>query len=424
VDARAIALAVPFFLVTIALEVAIDARRRVAPEQRWYRFRDAITSLACGVGQQVLAVAAIGALQVGAYAWLFEHARVATLPSSAAWVWALGFVLLDLGYYAYHRASHRVGVLWAMHVVHHQSEEYNLTTALRQSWFTALVSWVFYAPMAVLGFPPIVFVLCLTANTLYQYGIHVRGVRRLGPLEAVLNTPSHHRVHHGIDPEYIDKNYGGVFIVWDRLFGTFTREEREPAYGTVKPLASFNPFWANVEGFARIASIARRTRRLRDKAWAAFAPPEWMPDDLGGPVTVPPVDHAARVKYDVRGDRGVTLYVALQFVVAALGVAALNWFHASLGPAPRWLAVGILMAALATWGGLFERRSWAVPLEIGRLAAVVLLGFVLPLGERAPAAIGLAAAFAVGSAVALAAARGRGRGVGGVGVEPLTSPRR
>lgn len=406
-DARAIALAVPFFLLTIALEVGLDARRRVAPEERWYRFRDSITSLACGVGQQVLAVAAIGAVQIGAYAWLFEHARVATLDVGAAWVWIAGFVLLDLGYYAYHRASHRINALWAMHVVHHQSEEYNLTTALRQSWFTALVSWVFYAPLAVLGFPPLVFVLCLTANTLYQYGIHVRGVRRLGVLEHVLNTPSHHRVHHGIDPEYIDKNYGGVLVVWDRLFGTFTPEDREPAYGTVKPLASFNPFWANVEGFARIVDIARRTRRLRDKVWAFLAPPEWMPDDLGGPVTVPPVDHAARVKYDVPGDRATTLYVALQFVVAALGVMAMNWFHASLGPAPRWLAVGIFMAALATWGGLFERRAWALPLEMVRLAAIVVLAFVLPLGEHAPAAIGVASAFAVGSAAALAIARAR-----------------
>lgn len=399
-DARAIALAVPFFLLTIALEVALDARRRVPEEQRWYRFRDSITSLACGVGQQVLAVAAIGAVQIGAYAWLYERARLATLDTGAVWVWVAGFLLLDLGYYAYHRASHRINALWAMHVVHHQSEEYNLTTALRQSWFTALVSWVFYAPMAVLGFPPIVFVLCLTANTLYQYWIHVRGIRTLGWLEHVLNTPSHHRVHHGIDPEYIDKNYGGVLIVWDRMFGTFTREEREPAYGTVKPLASFNPFWANVEGFARIVDIARRTSRLRDKVWAFAAPPEWMPDDLGGPVTVPPVS-ADRVRFDVPGDRGTTLYVAFHFAAAAIGVSLLNWFAASLG-GERWLAVVIFMASLATWGGMFERRPWAIALEVTRLAAIVVLAYLLPLGEHGPAVRGVAIAFAVASAAALA----------------------
>lgn len=391
-DARAIALAVPFFLVTIVIEVLLDARRRASREDRWYRFRDAVTSLSCGVGQQVLAAAGIGALQVGAYTLIFEKARLTTLPTEAVWVWVTGFVLLDLGYYAYHRASHRINALWAMHVVHHQSEDYTLATALRQSWFTSLIGWVFYVPLALLGYPPIVFVLCLTANTLYQYWIHTRGIGRLGPIEWVMNTPSHHRVHHGIDPEYIDKNYAGVFIVWDRLFGTFTEEVREPAYGTVKPLASFNPFWANVEGFARIVDIARRTRRPVDKLWAWFAPPEWMPDDLGGPVTVPPVDHAHRVKFDVPGDRAVTAYVAVQFGVVALGVAALLWFQAALAVPERVLAIAILMAALGTWGGLFEGRRWAPPLELLRLAAIVVLAFRLPLDQPEPSAGALEAA--------------------------------
>jgi alkylglycerol monooxygenase len=410
-DARAIALAVPFFLLTIAVEVALDARRRVPRGDRWYRFRDSITSLACGVGQQVLAVALVGAVQIGAYTLIWEKARVTTLSTSSPWVWVAGFVLLDLGYYAYHRASHRVNSLWAMHVVHHQSEEYNLTTALRQSWLTSLVSWVFYAPMALLGFPPLVFVLCLTANTLYQYWIHVRGIGKLGVLELVFNTPSHHRVHHGIDPEYIDKNYAGVFIVWDRMFGTFTEEGREPAYGTVKPLESFNPFWANVEGFARIVDIAGRTRRPVDKLRAWIAPPEWLPDDLGGPVTVPPVDHATRVKFEGRlvdgdavaaraAERGIDLYVGFHFAIAAIGVSLMNWFHAELGPGTRWLAVAIFMASLATWGGLFERRAWATALEVVRLGAIVVLAFLLPLGELASPLRGVAAAFAVASAAA------------------------
>jgi alkylglycerol monooxygenase len=408
VDARAIALAVPFFLLTILVEMTIDARRKdpatggpVAGARRWYRFPDSITSLACGVGQQVLAVLAIGTIQVGAYTLIYEKGRLLTLDPASPLVWVLGFVLLDLGYYAYHRASHRINVLWAMHVVHHQSEEYNLSTALRQSWFTAIFSWVFYAPMAIAGFPPLVYVLCLTGNTLYQYWIHNRGVGRLGPLEWVMNTPSHHRVHHGIDPEYIDKNYAGVFIVWDRMFGTFTAEDREPAYGTVKPLASFNPFWANVEGFARIVDIARRTGRPLDKLRAWVAPPEWMPDDLGGPVTVPPVDHERRVKFDVPGWRGLVGYVGAQFAAVAVAVGFLNWFSAQLPTGLKVLAVAVLMSALATWGGLFERRGWAVPLELARLVATVALAWLLPLGALTLPVCAGAAAYAVASAVAL-----------------------
>jgi len=275
VDARAIALAVPFFLLTIALEIALDARRRVPEEQRWYRFRDAITSLACGVGQQVLAVAAIGAVQLGAYVWLFEHARLTTLPTASVAVWAAGFLLLDLGYYAYHRASHRINVLWAMHVVHHQSEEYNLTTALRQSWLTALVSWVFYAPMALLGFPPLVFVLCLTANTLYQYWIHVRGVGRLGVLEHVLNTPSHHRVHHGSNGKYLDRNHGSILIVWDRLFGTFQREEEPVVYGLTKNIDTYNPLRIAAHEYADMVRDIAHSTTWRDRLSFVLRGPGW-----------------------------------------------------------------------------------------------------------------------------------------------------
>src|SRR5690606_31238042 len=151
----------------------------------------------------------------------------------------------DFAYYWWHRASHRISFLWAAHVVHHQSEDYNLAVALRQAWFTSLSSWVLNLPLAFLGVPPLVYGVCAALNTLYQFWIHTRLVGKLGPLEWVLNTPSHHRVHHGIDAPYLDTNYGGVFIVFDRLFGTFVEETHEPRYGTLDPIRSFDPVWAN-----------------------------------------------------------------------------------------------------------------------------------------------------------------------------------
>jgi sterol desaturase/sphingolipid hydroxylase (fatty acid hydroxylase superfamily) len=370
-DGRAIAIAIPFFFVLIGVELLADRARRRRGAEPLYRFADSIGSLSNGIGQQVLQVLAFSVVTAGVYGFVFEHAALLSMPSGALG-FAIAFVLVDLAYFVYHWASHRVNFFWAMHVVHHSSEEYNLSTALRQSWFTNLTSWIFYVPLAVLGVPTKTFVICLTLNILYQFWIHTRIIGKLGPLEWVFNTPSHHRVHHGIDPQYIDKNYAGVFIVWDRLFGTFTEEREEPSYGTVKALASFNPFWANVEGFASLAAMSSRTRRLVDKLRVWVAPPEWRPEDLGGIVVVPEVDKATRVKYSVRPGRAVVRYVAAQFLIVAALVSTLLWFKAEL---PRELVVlgaAVILSALAVWAGLLEARPWALWLERARL--VVMLG--------------------------------------------------
>ncbi|MEZ4293899.1 MAG: sterol desaturase family protein [Polyangiaceae bacterium] len=290
-DARIIAISIPFFFLLIGIEFAVV---RTKPDLR-YRLHDSISSLSCGVGQQMLGAFLHLVFPLVPYLFLFSKFRVTTLSPSLL-TWALLFLGVDLGYWAYHWASHRVNFLWAMHVVHHQSEEYNLTTALRQSWFTAAISWVFYMPMAILGFPAEMFVVVYTLDIVYQFWIHTRTVGKLGPLEWIMNTPSHHRVHHGIDPKYIDKNYAGIFIIWDRLFGTFTKEDTEPVYGIVGPLSSWNPFWANTQPFVKLWQMSRATSRLRDKLWVWFAPPEWRPRDLGGPVTIPEVSRA-QVRY-------------------------------------------------------------------------------------------------------------------------------
>lgn len=369
-DGRAIAIAIPFFFVLIGVELLADRARRRRGAEPLYRFADSIGSLSNGIGQQVLQVLAFSVVTAGVYGFVFERAALLSMPSGALG-FAIAFVLVDLAYFVYHWASHRVNFFWAMHVVHHSSEEYNLSTALRQSWFTNLTSWIFYVPLAVLGVPTKTFVICLTLNILYQFWIHTRTIGKLGPLEWVLNTPSHHRVHHGIDPEYIDKNYAGVFIAWDRLFGTFTEERDEPSYGTVKPLASLNPFWANVEGYASLAAMSSRTRRLVDKLRVWVAPPEWRPEDLGGVVVVPKVDKATRVKYAVHPGRAVVRYVAAQFLIVAALVSTLLWFKAELTRELVVLGAAVILSALAVWAGLLEARPWAIWTERVRLLGML-----------------------------------------------------
>ncbi len=366
VDEKYVAVAIPFFFVLIGAELLV---LRVRGVRGAYRFADSMTNLSCGVGQQILEPF-FKSLTLIPYAWLYTHARFFDFSPRSPLAWVLVVVATDLAFYAFHRASHRVGFLWAIHAVHHQSEEYNLSVALRQPWLQTLTGAVFYLPLAVVGLPPALFLAGLTIDTLYQFWIHTRLVGRLGPLEWILNTPSHHRVHHGADPEYLDTNYGGIFIFWDRLFGTFRREEREPVYGTVKPSLSWNPLGVNASVWRDLASMSRETRSLVDKVRVWIAPPEWRPRDLGGSASVPVADRSAHPRYDVRAPVAVQVYVGIGFAALAAGTMAYLWFEAT---APRGLLVAaavVFVATVVASAGLLERRRWGWPLEISRLAAV------------------------------------------------------
>jgi sterol desaturase/sphingolipid hydroxylase (fatty acid hydroxylase superfamily) len=375
-DARAIALSVPLFFLLIALELYVTRRRH----QRAFALHDSIASLSCGVGQQAIALVTAAA-KAGGYALVFARFHLLEISPRSPLAWLALLLGTDLAYYAYHRASHRVNFLWATHAVHHQSEEYNLTTALRQSWFTGFTAWIFYLPLAIIGFPTAMFVAMYTLITLYQFWIHTRAVDRIGLFEAFLNTPSHHRVHHGIDPAYIDRNYAGVFIVWDRLFGTFEPERREPVYGTVKPLASFNPFRANVEPWAQLFALARQTRRLRDRVWLFLAPPEWRPADLGGTVVIPGVSRGSQRKFEAVAPRGLDAYLVVTFALVVIGTTALLGFEEQLGSTGEILAAAAILVGVVTPGALVEARRWAVPLEWIRLAALVPLAAWLARGS-------------------------------------------
>jgi alkylglycerol monooxygenase len=373
VNALYIALAIPVFFLLIGLEILWN-RRHGDPG---HRFDDSITDLGCGVGVLVHETFFV-AITVGLYTLVWSQLALFDLGEGSLLAWIGVIVGVDFFYYWYHRASHRVNVLWANHVVHHQSEEYNLAVALRQSWYGPLFEWVFYVPLALLGFPPLLFLASKTISRLYQFWIHTESIRRLGPLEAVLNTPSHHRVHHAVNPRYIDKNYGGILITWDKLFGTFEPERDEAVYGTVKPLESWNPFWANLANWVQLARMARATRRWRDKLAVWFAPPEWQPADLGGPVTVPEVRRADRPKYTRPLTAAVKWYVGSNFAVVGAVLTVFLLVRESL-PTVELLGIGAwILAAVTSWGALFERRGWGARLEGGRLLATVpLAGWVL-----------------------------------------------
>lgn len=272
------AVAGPYFLGGVLLELHLARRAGRTLHHR----ADSLTSLACGGLMQALYVPA--RLWVfGSFAYLSQRAAWVSVPASAWWAWPLCFVLMDHQYYWFHRASHRVSFLWAAHEVHHSSERYNLTTALRQSALQESLSAPFYWPLALLGFPASMLASCIVVSALYQFWIHTRLVGRLHPLfEALFNTPSQHRVHHAADAAYLDRNYAGTFAWWDRLYGTRCPEREEPTYGTVVPLARFSALEANLVGWRKIAANARAARGLA-KLYALVAPPEWSPSGHAAP---------------------------------------------------------------------------------------------------------------------------------------------
>jgi len=267
-------LAIPGFLALLGLEVAVW---RLARRGR-YETRDTAASLAMGIVNLGVGMAT-GALLLGAHMLVYQY-RLFDLERSW-WVFLLCFLGQDLAYYWSHRFAHERRWMWASHVVHHSSRHYNLSTALRQTWTATLsLAFIFTLPLALIGFEPIMIFFFAGLSLVYQFWIHTEVIRTMGPFGWVFNTPSHHRVHHAFNPRYLDANYAGVLIVWDRLFGTFVAEEsaEPPRYGLVKNLATFNPLKiAFHEWFAILRDVAG-SRSLREVLGYTWGRPGWSPD--------------------------------------------------------------------------------------------------------------------------------------------------
>lgn len=259
--------AIPFFALLIGLE-AWHARRS---DQDAYDRKDLWNNILIGfvsVGFGAFFGIFIGLIYAACYS-----AAPYKFPVDAWWTWAILFFADDFAYYWFHRVSHESRMFWNFHVVHHSSEQYNLSVAVRQSWFGGLAHWIFYAPLMLLGFAPWMLLLVHGLNLIYQFWIHTKVVKTLGPFEYILNTPSHHRVHHGVNDRYLDKNYAGVLIIWDRIFGTFVREDEEPRYGIIKPIGSYNPLWINLHGWFEMFGAMKERKSFYGKLRCVIGSP-------------------------------------------------------------------------------------------------------------------------------------------------------
>ena len=374
--------AVPFFFVLIAVELLADRWRAM----HTYRLADTISSLSAGVLSTTTGLLTKGVGLI-TYALALKYLALLQLPEDSLWVWLFAFVLYDFCYYWHHRLGHERNVLWAAHSVHHQSEDYNLSTALRQTSTGFVLGWVFYLPMAVLGVPLPVFVTVATVNLLYQFWVHTRHVPKLGWFEWLFVTPSNHRAHHAQNALYMDRNYGGVFIVWDRLFGTFQEEDdAEPViFGVTTPLQSWNPLWANWQFYGQLLADAQRTERWRDKLRIWFMPTGWRPADVAAKYPINKPDLSRFVKFEVPLARRQQVYIAAQFAVyLALGSYLLN-LGETWSPQALMLGWGYMALGLFVLGAGLENRPWALKLEWLRLALNLPLVWLAPVAGLWPA---------------------------------------
>lgn len=362
-------MAVPLYILLILLELAYE---------RWsgrhtYRLADAVTSIDTAVLRMLLE-GPLRLLLVVPYAWLYEHARLWTLDPASPWTWLLGFVAVDFCFYWAHRNLHRYNLLWGAHQPHHSSEDFNLSTALRKGAFQTAFDWPFYLPLALLGLPLPLFLVLLGAQLVYQFWIHSQHIGRLGVLEWFMVTPSNHRVHHGQNDRYIDRNHGGVFIVWDRLFGTFADETEAVRYGVTTPVRTFDPLRLQFSWWRLLWADAVATRSWRDKLRLWWMPTGWRPAD----VRARPWPKMGSEKFDCPSQAGLRWYAFAQFVA----INALTLVYLASVKQAGWLLPLLLgpliLFGCVSLGWLFEGRRALWRLEAVRLA--LLAAFALAWG--------------------------------------------
>jgi alkylglycerol monooxygenase len=363
--------AIPFFLACIAIELAISHRMG----KKVYRFHDAMTSLNIGfISETIRSILKL--MTVVVYALVVDQVAVATWDIKHPAVWILAFFMYDFFYYWAHRSGHEVNLLWASHVVHHSSEDFNLSTALRQSWSNQAFYWIFYLPMAIAGIPVTVFVITALISALYQFWSHTQLVGKLGWLDRTFVTPSNHRCHHGRNPYCIDKNYGGTLIIWDRMFGTYTEErDDEPVvYGTLTPLNSWNPLWGNVKNYAGIWHDVRRTSGWSNKLMVVFGQPGWS---ISGHSN----DHspeAPRDRFETPNNKFLMLYGLVATTAILSLVIDLLMTSTSMTWPSRLAYTAFIIVNTVCLSRLFESRRGAWVIESARVS---MMGGAFILGQ-------------------------------------------
>ena len=363
-------LAIPVFYALMIIEFTYG----VIVKKNTYRLNDTFVSISIGLISRFPVI-----LNLGFNTLIFSLAattfNLKLLPLDSWVTWVVGFVLYDLTYYVQHRLHHEIKLLWATHIVHHHGEEFNLSTALRQTSTGWLWKWMFYIPMIIIGVPAEVFITVGGLNLLYQFWVHTEHIPKLGFIEKIFVTPSNHRVHHAKNPEYVDANYGGVFILWDRMFGTYIEEKEniKPVYGTVKALESWNPIWANIEVFYNMLLDSVRTKKWSDKIKVWYAPTYWRPDDVAKEYPSKPVN--LKTKYNPKISTTSKIYVVVQ-MIGIMFISNALFSQISILSYQEIAVVSIILTLIPTFTGIYMQNNANALLAIS-IFSLACIGLIL-----------------------------------------------
>lgn len=361
--------ATPYFMGLMLLELVVGALKAETPI---VTISDGLTSISCGIISR-LPMLLFRGFELSAYLYVWDNFRLLTLPWDSAWTWWFCLIGVDFCYYWVHRFAHEVAFMWAAHQVHHSSEYYNLSTALRQSLTQPFTSWIFYMPLALVV-PPSIFAVHIQLNLLYQFWIHTELIRDLGPLEWIFNTPKHHRVHHGRNLYCIDKNYGAILIVWDRLFGTFAEESEKVIYGLVFPIKTFEVLYVQLHYYRYLWKKSKYYKKISNKLQTFLNGPSWKPGKprLGDHVDNPKVT-GKELPYSPVWPLPMQLYVVLHFLLV------LKCYHevfANKAILSQSMVLGMsfyILLTLTSLGHIIDQRPTAGPLEMLRCIVMVTM---------------------------------------------------
>ena len=359
--------AIPIFLLMIVMELGWGLFKG----NNTYRVNDSINSLSMGL---LSTVTKFVFLNIGALVFtkISQEYAIWAFDINAIGHWLLAILLYDFLYYWFHRISHERQFFWGSHVVHHQSEDYNLSTALRQTSTSFLTTWVFYIPCFFLGMPISMFVSIASAHLIYQFWVHSQHIPKLGVFEWFMVSPSNHRVHHAQNADYIDKNYGGLLIIWDRLFGTYKAEDekQQAIYGIRVPLQSWNPIWANLHIFAGMLRDIWHTNRWSDKFRVLWSKTGWHPEDMVKRFPEQKSDLEQFEKYNPQHSSRINGAIIVQYLL----LAVLHFWSAGqstvLSAALMWAVVIAQVGILIVIGAVLEGKAYARPFEYTRLLAL------------------------------------------------------
>uniref|UniRef100_A0A671UM05 Alkylglycerol monooxygenase n=1 Tax=Sparus aurata TaxID=8175 RepID=A0A671UM05_SPAAU len=364
--------ATPFFVGLMVLELVLGTLKTGGSV---VTISDGITSISAGMISRLPTLVMRGC-ELTAYMYVWDRFRLVELPWDSAWTWWFTFLGVDFCYYWVHRFAHEVSVLWASHQVHHSSEYYNLTTALRQSLTQQFTSWIFYMPLALVA-PPAIFAVHIQLNLLYQFWIHTELINDLGPLEWIFNTPKHHRVHHGRNLYCIDKNYGGILIIWDRLFDTFALESDKVIYGLVYPIRTFEILRVQLHYYFYLWRKSKYYKKINNKLSTFFKGPSWKPGKprLGDHSNNPKVT-GKEVPHDPSWPLHLQVYVVVHFLLV------LAVYHDMLSQLTILGMTGYILLTLTALGYIMDQRPTAAFLEMLRcviMVAMLRFGYMKPL---------------------------------------------